>query len=635
MTGTLFNKEFGLVSGLIILAAALRLPTLGSPLIEDEAISFNRYIDLPWKELISGYHDTNQHTLFLLFSKFSIWVFGESEIIFRLPSFLAGVLSIPLTYRLGLAIKIPWPAALVSSILMSLSWPHLKYSLEGRGYGLTIFLVLLVTYSSVRFLNGSRWAWGSVLVGSGFAMTMALPSNLFFLGGLAVFTILLGYLESKENRSVIKNIFWSAIPFLIMFILIGVYFLVIYEGLKYGKNIHPISLDGARVKRIAGLLVAPWGFWVYPFFALGAWLLRGAREKILFVAIFLIPVILTLATGAVGFARVYVYWLPFVLFLSAYGMTEAFPWLKERIGSPVYGLGIGTILLLVFFPVKKMAKHYEDRINGSLVVAGPNATLSEASGLAVWVDKNIPEDNLVVISAGGPESSVLNRYMKQKVLERMTSFSRGRELKKIVFIAHQDMPPDKYPFTSMFRGRVLNLPASRLNKIYSLGNLGVYELDLNIEKLIPPTFDPDYEGKLGNIKVPQVEIHKIENPRVVGEKALYIDNKSGNQIDIISPIVKGADITEDHAYLLYISVLNFRPFKNVVAHLAEKKNWPPNLGYLNPSLGMFRVNDQNDVWNIVFSLSPLSKGRHYFQERIGIQKGNNYVDGLQSYLLTG
>ena len=44
-----------------------------------------------------------------------------------------------------------------------------------------------------------------------------------------------------------------------------------------------------------------------------------------------------------------------------------------------------------------------------VLVSGPNATLSEATKMAVWVDENIPEDNLVVISVGGPESSVLTK----------------------------------------------------------------------------------------------------------------------------------------------------------------------------------------------------------------------------------
>ena len=325
----LSSKELRIILGLVIFAAVLRIPTFGSPLIEDEAISFNRYIDVPWQTLILGYQDTNQHTLFLLISKFFIWIFGETEIVYRFPSLLFGVLSIPLMYRLGLALKFPWSSALLSSILMALSWPHLKYSMEGRGYGITIFLVLLVIYSAIQFLNTSRWIWGSVLIGSGFAMTMALPSNLFFLGGLTVFTIMAGWFESGERRFNIKGLFRLAIPQLIMFVLIGVYFLTIYEGLKRGEHLYTQPLGEAQIENTTRFLVAPWGFWMYLFFVLGAWRLRRTREIILFISVILIPIILTLLTAMVGFARTYVYWLPFVLFLSAYGMIELISWLKK------------------------------------------------------------------------------------------------------------------------------------------------------------------------------------------------------------------------------------------------------------------------------------------------------------------
>ena len=630
----LFKKEFQIILGLIIFAAALRIPTLGSPLIEDEAISFNRYIDVPWQKLIFFYQDTNQHTLFLLISKFFIWVFGETEIIYRLPSFLFGVLSIPLIYRLGLVMKFSRSAAVLAALLMTLSWPHLKYSMEARGYGITIFLVLLVIFSAIQLLNNSRWVWGGVLIGSGFAITMALPSNLFFLGSLTIFTIMDGWFESEKSRLNIKKLLWVIIPQLIMFALIAVYFLVIYEQLKYGKDIQPQSLDGKRIFEIGELLVAPWGFFMYLFFTIGAWRLRGARERIVFASIFFIPMILTVITGVVGYARIYIYWLPFIFLLSAYGMTEVIVWLKKKTGKLVYGLGVGVIFFLVFLPAKKINEYFESRNNGSLVVAGPNVTMSEAAKMAVWVNENISRNNLIVISVGGPESSVLNKYMNKKVLERMTYFSRGGILEKIIFIAHQDMPPDEYPFVPMVQERILRLPSSLVNKIHSIGNLGVYELNLKVEKLIPPTFDPDYEGKIGNSNISKVNIRQVETPRVLGKKALHIENNSGNSMDIISPVVKGVDITEDHAYLLYVFITDFQPFKNVSVHLAEKGNWPPSLGYLNPLLGIFTVKGQDTVWNIFYSLSPLSKGRHFFQERIGIQKGNNYYDGLQSYLLT-
>jgi hypothetical protein len=419
-----------------------------------------------------------------------------------------------------------------------------------------------------------------------------------------------------------------------MFALIAVYFLVIFEQLKYGKDIQPQSLNGKRIFEITELLVAPWGFFMYLFFTIGVWRLKEVRERIIFASVFLIPMILTFITGVVGYARIYIYWLPFILLLSAYGMTEVIFWLKKKTGKLVYGLGVGMIFFLVFLPAKKINKYFESRNNGSLVVAGPNVTMSEAAKMAFWVNENISENNLIVISVGGPESSVLIKYMNKKVLERMTYFSRGGVLEKIIFIAHQDMPPDEYPFVPMVQERILKLPSSLINKIHSIGNLGVYELNLKVEKLIPPNFDPDYEGKVGNSNIPKVNIRQIETPRVLGKKALHIENNSGKSMDIISPIVKGVDITEDHAYLLYVFITDFRPFKNVSVHLAEKETWPPTLGYLNPLLGMFTVKGQDKVWNILYSLSPLSKGRHFFQERIGVQKGNNYYDGLQSYLLT-
>ncbi|SVE02656.1 uncharacterized protein METZ01_LOCUS455510, partial [marine metagenome] len=116
MKRILSNKEFKVVLGLIIFAAVFRIPTLGSPLIEDEAISFNRYIEVPWQTLVLKYHDTNQHTLFLLMAKIFTWIFGETEVAYRLPSFVFGVLSIPLMYRLGLAMRFPWSSALFSSV---------------------------------------------------------------------------------------------------------------------------------------------------------------------------------------------------------------------------------------------------------------------------------------------------------------------------------------------------------------------------------------------------------------------------------------------------------------------------------------------------------------------------------------
>ena len=84
-------------------------------------------------------------------------------------------------------------------------------------------------------------------------------------------------------------------------------------------------------------------------------------------------------------------------------------------------------------------------------------------------------------------------------------------------------------------------------------------------------------------------------------------------------------------FILYVFIKKYG--QKAFAYLAEKTNWPPTVGYLNPYLGVFRIKDKDIAWHIVYSLSPLSKGTHYFQEWIEIQEGDNHIDGLQSYLL--
>ena len=85
----------------------------------------------------------------------------------------------------------------------------------------------------------------------------------------------------------------------------------------------------------------------------------------------------------------------------------------------------------------------------------------------------------------------------------------------------------------------------------------------------------------------KVKVRQTERRRVVGEKALQIENNSGKAMEIISPLVKRVDITEDHAYILYTFITDFKPLKNMFVHLAEKKNCPPALGVLNPLIGTF------------------------------------------------
>ena len=118
---------------------------------------------------------------------------------------------------------------------------------------------------------------GGVFIVAGFAMAMTLPSNLFFVGGLAVFTVLTKHLESKESTFPIKNIIWTGIPALITFVLIGIYFLVIYEGLKYGKEYPSLAYRWRKDRKNYSLPRCPVG--ILDVFIFCLWFLEVEKEK--------------------------------------------------------------------------------------------------------------------------------------------------------------------------------------------------------------------------------------------------------------------------------------------------------------------------------------------------------------------
>ena len=94
-------RQMMLLALVIILAISVRIPGLGVPLLGDEATTFWEHRSSSWNKLFFNYNGPNQHSFFSFLSNLSIRIFGENEISFRLPSFLAGILVVPLTWIAG------------------------------------------------------------------------------------------------------------------------------------------------------------------------------------------------------------------------------------------------------------------------------------------------------------------------------------------------------------------------------------------------------------------------------------------------------------------------------------------------------------------------------------------------------
>ncbi|REJ78242.1 MAG: hypothetical protein DWQ47_01910 [Acidobacteria bacterium] len=194
---------------LTLVATALRIPNLDSPLWVDEVLTLVDFVRAPWGEVISSFPNQNQHMLYTISAKISSTVFGESAWSVRLPAVLFGVGSLWALYLLCRKL-IGVPAAMLGSVLMMVSYHHVWFSQNARGYtGLLLFSILATWIWLEALERGSwkLWVVYSLLVAFGMwvHMTMAFVlagHGAAFLAGLFLESFRIGrhYLQQDGLR---------------------------------------------------------------------------------------------------------------------------------------------------------------------------------------------------------------------------------------------------------------------------------------------------------------------------------------------------------------------------------------------------------------------------------------------------
>jgi len=106
-------------------------------------------------EVFTKFWSSNNHHLYSLF----YYALGDqgSWFLYRLPSLIAGTLTIPLVWlvtrpagRLGAA---------VAATLTATSYVMIHFASEARGYSLVVFFAVATLYTARRYLEGFRWSW--------------------------------------------------------------------------------------------------------------------------------------------------------------------------------------------------------------------------------------------------------------------------------------------------------------------------------------------------------------------------------------------------------------------------------------------------------------------------------------------
>lgn len=145
-----------LLAGLVGLGVLVRILASSSELWFDELWTLYATRDLgSAAEVFTTYRSSNNHHLYSLF----YYAIGDqaSWFVYRLPSLVAGTLTIPLVWliarpagRLGAA---------VATVLTATSYVMIHFASEARGYSIVVLLAVATLYTARAYLEGYRWSW--------------------------------------------------------------------------------------------------------------------------------------------------------------------------------------------------------------------------------------------------------------------------------------------------------------------------------------------------------------------------------------------------------------------------------------------------------------------------------------------
>ena len=155
---------------ILVLGAALRLTGLGAGLWYDEIATLVRYVRLPLGEIVTKFDTQNQHMLYSVLAHGTVRLFGESAWALRLPAAAFGVASLWAVWWLGVQMTAR-REALLAAALLAVSYHHVWFSQDARGYSMLLFWSLVGTGLFLRLLERAEPGRGLV---AAYALVMAL-----------------------------------------------------------------------------------------------------------------------------------------------------------------------------------------------------------------------------------------------------------------------------------------------------------------------------------------------------------------------------------------------------------------------------------------------------------------------------
>lgn len=169
------------VTLLLALAAFLRFYRLDDQLWLDEIASLTGAYRKPFLEILTTFSGW-QHPLYDLLARASLVLLGESALAIRLPAAIFGVGGVLIFYRLARRLS-GRGESLLAGALMAVSYHHIFFSQNARGYSAYLFFALATTDVFLELLETMRWRTALAYVGLAAMTVYTHPFGLFVPAG--------------------------------------------------------------------------------------------------------------------------------------------------------------------------------------------------------------------------------------------------------------------------------------------------------------------------------------------------------------------------------------------------------------------------------------------------------------------
>lgn len=137
---------------LTALAASLRFYGLDSELWYDEIKTVVESVRPPLSQTLTDFPSNNDHPLFSLLSHLSVAALGETPFSVRLPAALFAIATIPMLYVFGRD-AVGRLEGLLAAGLLAVSYHHVWYAQNARGYTMMLFFTLLLAWLLLKALR--------------------------------------------------------------------------------------------------------------------------------------------------------------------------------------------------------------------------------------------------------------------------------------------------------------------------------------------------------------------------------------------------------------------------------------------------------------------------------------------------